>query len=639
MRAIFRFLMRAFLAVTAIAGLMAGSAIYLLVASIPDYSEEFSVTGLSGEVEILRDTSAVPHISGTSEDDIYFALGFVHAQDRLGQLLRKRRASGGLRTQSMQAALPMEVEAALVAYSNGVNAWISEISQGGRGRGAPESLLSRSSIAPWTPSDSLAIAKNFLIGVQENSSAPVWREEVRRQIPTGRPDVPELYGASVGPYLRAWGIPAARTVSGQPIILADIAGPLSLPSQWYLADLRLPSGPVIGATLPGLPMVIVGRSDRLVWGVQSSGLATTTILDANEFGTSGEFLSVLVRLMKADDAVQAMRRLDKFSIPTFRFVIADREILLEWPTTQRQPESPEDFQRLRRDRLAMRQPIFSLDGAVAAQLDTVSEAARTLLPLMAREFWFNDPSLSGMSSDTRVLREQVLARLARWNGDMNRLSPEPLIYWTWVRALQRRVFEDEFPSMEVLWATPNPNLLYAVLSNRDGAAAWCDILPSERLETCQDAVGLALNDALNWITERYGDDPTTWYWGAEHTLVMEWSAIRNVGLVGSLVSLAAPISGGPDTQRASFFDSSASWPFETRRGSNFQAVMSLANANSSRYIIPAGQSGHPLSRFYDNFLLLWTQGEYLTMTTDIAVVSGAAAGVTRLIPSTPAIAQ
>jgi len=57
------------------------------------------------------------------------------------------------------------------------------------------------------------------------------------------------------------------------------------------------------------------------------------------------------------------------------------------------------------------------------------------------------------------------------------------------------------------------------------------------------------------------------------------------------------------------------------------------------YAIPAGQSGHPLSRFYDNFLLLWTQGDYLTMTTDITVARGAAAGVTRLFPSTQAIAQ
>lgn len=639
MRATFRFLMRVFLAVFTIAALMVGSAGYLLVASIPDYSEDFRVTGLSAAVDILRDASAVPHISGTSQDDIYFALGFVHAQDRLGQLLRMRRESDGRGIKSMQVALPVEVEVALLAYSNGINAWISEIAEGGRGRGTPELLFLQSSIASWTPSDSLAIAEAFLASAREDPSASLWREEVRRQIPAGRPETPELYGAAPEPFLRAWGLPAERTASGQPIVLADVAGPLSLPAQWYLADLRFPSGPVIGATLPGLPMILVGRSDRLVWGVQSDGIASTAILDAIGVGAAGDFLRALQRLMKADDAVQASRWLDEVSVPGFAFVIADHETLIEWSTTPRQPGTPEDFRRIRRDRLDARQPVFSLDGAVAAQLDMVSDAARTLLPFMARKFWFYDPSMAGMSSNSAALREKVLARLARWNGDMDRMSPEPLIYSAWARALQRRVLEDEFPAMEALWGTPNSDFLYAVLSNRDGAAAWCDIRPSERLETCQYVVGLALDDALDWITDRYGDDSSAWYWGAEHALVMEWSAIRDTGLVGSLVSLMAPISGDPDTQRVSFYDSGAERPFDSRRGSNFQAVMSLADANSSRYIIPAGQSGHPLSRFHDNFLLLWTQGDYLTMTTDITVARGAAAGVTRLFPSTQAIAQ
>ena len=636
MRATFRFLMGAFLALVTVAALIAGSAVFLLVASIPDYSEDFRVSDLLGEVEILRDASAVPHISGTSQGDIYFALGFAHAQDRLGQLLRMRSASSGQRAQSTRAALPLEVEAALSAYADGINAWINEIAKGGRGRGTPELLFLQSSIVPWTPTDSVAIAEVFLAGLGESPDRSVWKEQVKRQIPAGRPDIPELYSTAFEPFLRAWGFSGTRTASGQPVVLADIAGPLSLPAQWYLANLRLPSGPVIGATLPGLPMVLVGRSDRLVWGVQSSNLSIATI---PETGTVGDFLNVFQRLMKADDAVEASRWLDEISVPGFAFVIADRNTLIEWPTPPRQAERLDNFRKQRRDNLNMRQPVFSLDGAGAVQLDTVSEAARTLLPMMAREFWFNDPSMTGMPSGSKVLREQILTLLARWNGDMNRMSPEPLIYWAWVRALQRRILEDEFPAIETVWATPNPDLLYAILSNRDGAAAWCDIRPSERLETCQYVIGLALDDALDWITDRYGDDPNTWFWGAEHALVMEWSAIRDVGTVGQLASLVAPISGDPDTQLFSFFDTSASRPFDSRHGSNFLAVMSLADANSSRYIIPAGQSGHPLSRFYDNFLVLWTQGKFLDMTTDITVAKGAAAGVMRLFPSTPVIAR
>lgn len=634
MRATFRFLMRVLLAVFTIVALMVGSAGYLLVASIPDYSEDFRVTGLSAAVEILRDASAVPHISGTSQDDIYFALGFVHAQDRLGQLLRMRRESDGRGIKSMQVALPVEVEVALSAYSNGINAWISEIAEGGRGRGTPELLFLQSSIAPWTPSDSLAIAEAFLASAREDPSASLWREEVRRQIPAGRPETPELYGATPEPFLRAWGLPAERTASGQPIVLADVAGPLSLPAQWYLADLQLPSGPVIGATLPGLPMILVGRSDRLVWGVQSNGFASATIPDTNDVRTAADFLRALQRLMKADDAVQASVWLDEISVPGFAFVIADHEIMIEWPMTPRQLGTHENFRRIRRDRIDARQPVISLDGAVAVQLDSVSEAARTVLPFMAREFWFDDPAAGESSANFQALREDVLARLALWNGDMDRMSPEPLVYWAWVRALQRRILQDEFPAMETVWNMPNPDFLYTVLRDRDGAAAWCDVRLSERLESCQLMVGRALKDALDWITDRYGDDPDAWYWGAEHTLVMEWSAIRDAGLLGSLVSLVAPISGDPDTQRVSFFDAFADRPFDTRYGSNFQAVMSLADANSSRYIIPAGQSGHPLSRFYDNMLLPWARGDFLNMSTDVAVTRGAAAGVARLFPST-----
>ncbi|WP_306114961.1 MULTISPECIES: penicillin acylase family protein [unclassified Roseovarius] len=626
--------MKVFLVVATIAGLMVAAAGYLLIASVPDYSEDFTVTGTSATVEILRDASGVPHVSGTSREDIFFALGFVHAQDRLGQLLRMRRAAGARGTQTTQAVLPREVETALSAYSGGINAWISVIAEGGRGRGTPELLFLRSSIAPWTPSDSLAIAEAFLASLRENPSASLSREEVKSQIPTDRPDTPELYGAATETFLRAWGLPAERTASSQPIVLAEIAGPLSLPPQWYLADLQLPSGPVIGATLPGLPMILVGRSDRLIWGVQSVGFASATIPNTNEIRTAADFLRALQRLMNADDAVQASRWLDEISVPGFAFVIADHETLIEWPTTPRQPGTPEDFRRIRRDRLDARQPVFSLDGAVAVLLDSVSEASRILLPIMAREFWFDDPATGETPPDFQALREDVLARLALWNGDMDRMSPEPLVYWAWVRALQRRILQDEFPAMEAVWNTPNPEFLYAVLRNRDGAAAWCDVRLSEQLETCQQMVGRALKDALDWITDRYGDDPSVWYWGAEHKLVMEWSAICDAGLLGSLVSLIAPISGGPDTQRVSFFDAGADRLFDTRYGSNFQAVMSLADANSSRYIIPAGQSGHPLSRFYDNMLLLWTQGDFLNMSTDVGVARGAAAGVARLFPST-----
>lgn len=64
-------------------------------APLPDYSGEARVEGLTGEVVIRRDEYAIPHIEADSEADAWFALGFVHAQDRLFQMDFMRRAMSG----------------------------------------------------------------------------------------------------------------------------------------------------------------------------------------------------------------------------------------------------------------------------------------------------------------------------------------------------------------------------------------------------------------------------------------------------------------------------------------------------------------------------------------------------------------
>ncbi|MCU0817589.1 MAG: penicillin acylase family protein, partial [Cypionkella sp.] len=92
---LFRWLLRAF------TGLLALSLLSLLVLywfverSVPDYSEDFALPGLSAEVEVVRNNANVPHIFGATDEDVFFALGFVHAQDRLWQMTMLRRTAQG----------------------------------------------------------------------------------------------------------------------------------------------------------------------------------------------------------------------------------------------------------------------------------------------------------------------------------------------------------------------------------------------------------------------------------------------------------------------------------------------------------------------------------------------------------------
>ena len=65
----------------------------------------------------------------------------------------------------------------------------------------------------------------------------------------------------------------------------------------------------------------------------------------------------------------------------------------------------------------------------------------------------------------------------------------------------------------------------------------------------------------------------------------------------------------------------------------YRGVYDFADPESSVFIIATGQSGHPLSRHYDDLGVLWRRGEYIPMTLDPALARAGAIGVTRLSPA------
>ena len=73
----------------------AGAAYLYLRQSLPQTKGEIELAGLGAPVEVLRDRHGVPHIFAASLEDAHFALGFVHAQDRLWQMEINRRIGSG----------------------------------------------------------------------------------------------------------------------------------------------------------------------------------------------------------------------------------------------------------------------------------------------------------------------------------------------------------------------------------------------------------------------------------------------------------------------------------------------------------------------------------------------------------------
>ena len=75
------------------------------------------------------------------------------------------------------------------------------------------------------------------------------------------------------------------------------------------------------------------------------------------------------------------------------------------------------------------------------QNDIVSEPARTLLPLMGKDLWFQYDNND--SDDINLIKSRSLELLSNWNGNMDINSPEALIYYNWIKTFKEMLIEDE----------------------------------------------------------------------------------------------------------------------------------------------------------------------------------------------------
>ena len=301
--------------VAVIAALLGGGYFWLR-SSLPQTEGTISLDGPRAVIEILRDGYGVPHIFAASDRDAYFGLGFVHAQDRLWQMEMQRRTGAGrlseifgIRTVETDRALRVigmyraaqrnwehldpDAQAVYRAYADGVNAYLDSRT----GSLPPEFVLLGVEPEPWAPADSLVWVTMMAWDLAAN-----WRDELlRAQLATqltsqqiaalwpgvegGRASLPAglgaIYdelplavlaglplggGAVEGKGSNNWVVSGTRSAGGAPLLANDPHLDLTMPATWYLAHLSAPGLEVAGATLPGLPGLVVGRTERIAWG-------------------------------------------------------------------------------------------------------------------------------------------------------------------------------------------------------------------------------------------------------------------------------------------------------------------------------------------------------------------------------------
>ncbi len=688
---------------------------------------------------------------------------------------------------------------ALEAYSAGVNARIGEINLDSLGRGAPEFFVFSAPLAPWQPVDSLALIKLMALQLSSHLTEEVLRARTSLLLPDENrladilPDVPGSGIAALPEYAQlvpglhplsdrtqyarsgpdplfwpvaqrglagasnAWAADQTRSATGSSLMANDPHLQFTAPATWYLARMQLSSGGVIGATIPGIPAIMAGRSEAIAWGLTSSYLddqdlfieelnpdnreqyrtpdgfkdfvtrrsiieirdsdpVTLTlrwtdngpVLPATHFdlGTitppdhvaalswtalsaRDTSMSAAIGLMHAQSVEEALEVSKSYVAPSQNLTVIDGDGIamkmigamprrdaahqsqgrlpsLGWRPENRwqgvfsDDENPVfrdpvggivgntnnkiidrpfplhvsfdwgDSQRVMRwQGLMQGREVHTRDSFIEAQLDTVSVTARALLPLIGADLWFTGEAAPEGTPER--LRQRALDLLANWNGEMNEHLPEPLIYSAWLRALQDRLIRDDLGTLASEFTRVEPLFIERVYRDVDGASAWCDVIRSAVEETCSDISRLALDDALVWISENWGTALESLRWGDAHQATHDHPVLGEVPVLRYFVNIRQSTSGGDHTLMRGRGTGMGPNPFLNVHGAAYRGVYDFADPDSSVFILSTGQSGHFLSRHYDDLGTLWRRGEYIPMSLDVDLARAASVGVTRLV--------
>lgn len=264
-----------------------GGAYWLAGRPLPQVSGNMSAP-IGARATVVRDALGVPHISAASWEDAIFLQGYVTAQDRMWQMDAFRRLAAGelaevvgpealdqdresrrLRmtriAEAQMRTLPPESRAILAAYARGVNYYLETH----RNRLPLEFTMLNYHPRPWRIEDTLLAALQMY-----RTLTTSWPDEIHKlhMLEKGDPQKVEfLYpartGSEVAPGSNAWAISGAHTASGKPILAGDPHLEWSVPSPWYLVHLKAQDLDVTGASLPGIPAVILGHNRKIAWSV------------------------------------------------------------------------------------------------------------------------------------------------------------------------------------------------------------------------------------------------------------------------------------------------------------------------------------------------------------------------------------
>jgi len=328
-------LLAALVAITLLAAATYAGNVVAGMHEAPQTSGTIAGMGVRESVQILRDGRGVPHIRAQNLHDLFFAQGFVEGSDRLFQLDLTRRYVLGelaeilgsplLSTDEAARTIPVRTMVArqwdaldtsdrrmLQAFADGVNAAMKHEPT------PPEFRLLAYRPKPWRPQDALVVGMATVIdltdmwndianrslaynGATPHSAAaaydaiyplsdPCYQAPVTQGLAALKPassactlsrNLAAAFASSRAPIgSNEWAAGAAHSLTGRALLANDPHLRLGIPGVWYLVDLQAPGYHAAGATLAGVPGVILGHNDALAWGATNGTVESLSVFDA-----------------------------------------------------------------------------------------------------------------------------------------------------------------------------------------------------------------------------------------------------------------------------------------------------------------------------------------------------------------------
>ncbi len=297
-----------------------GGGFWYVFTKLPQRDGELALTGLSAPVSVRYDERGIPHIKAANQPDLYRALGYVHAQDRLFQMEMLRRLANGelaeilgpklVKTDRLFRTLGLRDHAAQVVANfdpqspaiKTLNAYLDGINQFQASHPAPmEFDLIGIPKRPFTAQDTIAVTgylayslaaafktEPLLTYVRDYLGADYLRvfdldwnpQGVLSPAPTAArtPDwqalsqlaqitseLPQLTGVATFEGSNAWAVSGQRTSSGRPMLAGDPHIGFSLPAVWYEAHLSAPGFELYGHFHPLIASALLGHNKQFGW--------------------------------------------------------------------------------------------------------------------------------------------------------------------------------------------------------------------------------------------------------------------------------------------------------------------------------------------------------------------------------------